>query len=365
MYDYYGWRPYVPVHKKLANAKKFAEKKLKGKANPVEPSGKGRKITTTFWGTAWCDNLETYSDFENRMPRGRTYIRNGSVVHLEIKPGVVKSYVAGSDTYEIAVKIDPLKPERWKAIKKKCSGEIGSVVELLQGKLSKHVLGIVTDKKEGLFPSPKEIKLNCSCPDWATMCKHVAATLYGVGVLLDKNPELFFKLRGVDHLELINSSVSIATGKADSETLDEGSLEDIFGVELTNSLEQKPKQKKAVVKKASKKTSKKTVKKAAKKTIKKATKTTASKPLPKQAKVSTNKASKKTSEKTVKKAAKKTIKKATKTTASKPLPKKAKVSTNKASKKTAKKTAKKAKTKTVVSTRKTSKSVKTTKKTKK
>jgi len=162
-YGGYGWRPYVSVAQKLAQAKRFVAKKLKGKANPITPEGK--KITKTFWGDAWCENLETYSDFENRMPRGRTYIRNGSVVHLEISKGVIKSYVAGSDTYEIVVKIKPLKPERWKAIKKKCSGEIGSVVELLQGKLSKHVLGIVTNKKEGLFPSPQEIDLDCSCPD--------------------------------------------------------------------------------------------------------------------------------------------------------------------------------------------------------
>ena len=274
MYGYYGWAPYVPVAQKLANAKAFIAKKLKGKANPITIDG--RKITKTFWGEAWCENLETYSDFENRMPRGRAYIRNGSVVHLEIGKGVVQSYVAGSETYEIVVKIDPLKPERWKAIKKKCSGEIGSVVELLQGKLSKHVLGIVTDKKEGLFPSPKEIRLDCSCPDWATMCKHVAATLYGVGALLDRSPELFFKLRGVDHLELIDSSVSIATGKKDSGTLDEGSLEDIFGVELADSLEPKTKPKKKaavkkVAKKAARKKAKKVVRTAPKKAVRKTT----------------------------------------------------------------------------------------------
>jgi len=312
MYGYYGWRPYVSIAQKLANAKKFAEKKLKGKANPITVAG--RKITSTFWGDAWCDNLETYSDFENRMPRGRTYIRNGSVVHLEIDKGVIKSYVAGSDTYAITVKIQPLKPERWKAIKKKCSGKIGSVVELLQGKLSKHILGIVTDKKEGLFPSPKEIALDCSCPDWADMCKHVAATLYGVGVLLDKSPELFFKLRGVDHLELIDTSVSIATGKKDSETLDEGSLEDIFGVELADSLEPKTKTtgKKAAkkaVKKTTKKTAKKTVKKAAKKTAKEAAKKT----LKKTTKKSVKKTVQKTAKKAVKKAGKKTAKKTIKT----------------------------------------------------
>ena len=291
MYGYYGFRPYVPVAQKLANAKKFAEKKLKGKANPIAITG--RKITTTFWGDAWCDNLETYSDFENRMPRGRTYIRNGSVVHLEIGKGIIKSYVAGSDTYEITVKMQPLKPERWKAIKKKCTGKIGSIVELLQGTLSKHVLGIITDKKGGLFPSPKEIDLRCSCPDWAYMCKHVAATLYAVGVLLDRSPELFFKLRGVDHLELIDTSVSIATGKRDSETLDEGTLEDIFGVELADSLKPKTKTTK---KKAAKATTKKTVKKVAKKNGKKATKKT----VKKNVKKSVKKSNKKTVKRTVK-----------------------------------------------------------------
>jgi uncharacterized Zn finger protein len=232
---YYGWAPYVSVAKKLSQAKAFVQKKLGNKVNPIEIGE--RQITNTFWGTAWCDHLETYSDFSNRMPRGRAYVRNGSVVHLEIAPGVINSYVAGSETYKIVIKIDPLKPERWAEIKKKCFGEIGSVVELLQGKLSKHVLRVVTNKKEGLFPLPKEIHFDCSCPDWAKMCKHVAATLYGVGALLDKSPELFFKLRGVDHLELIDASVSIATGQKDTETLEEEHLEEIFDVELADSLE--------------------------------------------------------------------------------------------------------------------------------
>jgi uncharacterized Zn finger protein len=313
----YQWAPYVSVGQKLANARRFVAAKLKGKANPITVNG--RKITHTFWGDAWCDNLETYSDFENRMPRGRTYIRNGSVVHLEIDKGVIKSYVAGSDTYEIVVKIKPLDPERWKANKKKCSGEIGSVVELLQGKLSKHVLGIVTDKKDGLFPAPKEIDLDCSCPDWADMCKHVAATLYGVGVLLDKSPELFFKLRGVDHLELIDSSVSIATGKKDSGTLDEEALEDIFGVELADSLEPDAKPVKKPTKKpakkiAKKKVSKKAVKKAAVKKMakKSAAKKVAKKAVKKPAKKASSKKTvkKSTVKKVVKKGSKKTVKKA-------------------------------------------------------
>lgn len=310
-YDYYGFRPYVPVAKKLANAKAHAKKKLGNKPpRPIEIEG--RKIAKTFWGGAWCDNLESYSDFANRMPRGRTYVRNGSVVHLEIDKGQVTSFVAGSETYRCKIRIDPLNAGLWKTIKKKCAGEIGSVVELLQGKMSKHVLGIVTDKKGGMFPSPKEIHLDCSCPDWADMCKHVAATLYGVGALLDRQPELFFKLRGVDHLELIDESVEIGTGRADSDTLDSGSLEDIFGVELSDSLSgktAKPKRKKTV-KKAVKKTAQKTsapkkakpVRKSTKKTVKKAARKTSSRPAParKVAKKSPAKPRKKSSKKTVK-----------------------------------------------------------------
>jgi uncharacterized Zn finger protein len=301
MYDYYDFAPYVPVAKRQENARKKVAKKLGNKVNPIVIEGK--KISQTFWGNAWCTHLETYSDFENRMPRGRTYVRNGSVVHLEIDKGIIKSYVAGTETYNIEIEIKPMKQERWEIIKQKCSGEIGSVVELLQGKLSKHILAIVTNKETGLFPSPEEIQFDCSCPDWADMCKHVAATLYGVGALLDKKPELFFTLRGVDHLELIDTSVSIVTDKKDSDTLDEGNLEDIFGIELSDSLEMKPQSQKSNAPKKSPKR-----KKAAKKSVKKSKKVI---------KKTVKKAVKKSVKKTIKKAVKKTVKKAVKKTGKK------------------------------------------------
>jgi uncharacterized Zn finger protein len=289
---YYGFAPYVSVAKKLSMAKKYAANKHKSKVNPIALEGK--KISTTFWGNAWCDNLENYAEMLNRLERGRTYVRNGSVVHIGIKEGSVKSIVAGSEPYEIEIKIDPLDKARWEAVKKQCAGSVGSVVELLQGKLSKNVLAIVTDKKKGLFPSPKEIHFECSCPDafGSWMCKHIAATLYGVGSLLDKLPELFFKLRGVDHLELIDTSVAITTGKKDSDSLDESSLEAIFGIELSDSTETEPQSKPK--KKMAKKTIKKAVKKATRKVVKK-------------------KAAKK-KQKVVKKTVKKTVRKAVKTT---------------------------------------------------
>jgi uncharacterized Zn finger protein len=203
----------------------------------------GRTIATTFWGKAWCDNLESYSDYANRLPRGRTYVRNGSVVHLEIKPGKISAVVSGSELYEVEIAISALPAARWKRVKDLCAGQIGSLVELLQGRLSKSVMDVVTRHDEGLFPKPSEIEMNCSCPDWAGMCKHVAAVMYGIGARLDKQPELLFVLRKVDHLELIAGAVEAApvagAGKPrGKKTIAAGDLADVFGIEMAG--EEKP-----------------------------------------------------------------------------------------------------------------------------
>ena len=163
----------------------------------------GRTIAATFWGKAWCDNLERYSDYANRLPRGRTYVRNGSVVDLQIAPGEVNALVSGSEIYQVAVKVSAVPKARWTSICTDCAGAIDSLVELLQGRFSKGVMERICRQKTGLFPAPAEIEFSCSCPDWASMCKHVAAVLYGIGARLDEQPELLFKLRKVDEKDLI------------------------------------------------------------------------------------------------------------------------------------------------------------------
>ena len=170
---WFSYRPYVPVAQRQANAMREVKKLAKKGQTvlPVEISG--RQIASTFWGKAWCDNLESYSDFSNRLPRGRTYVRNGSVVDLQIEPGKVTSIVSGSSLYRITIKIKPLASSCWKNVKSQCGGQIGSLVELLQGKLSSGVMSIVTGRNGGLFPHAAEIEMSCSCPDWAGMCKHV------------------------------------------------------------------------------------------------------------------------------------------------------------------------------------------------
>ena len=205
----YGYRDYVPVAKRLAQAKKYALDVAKGegrKPQPVEVSG--TKIAKTFWGKAWCDHLESYSDYSNRLPRGRTYARNGSVVDLDISAAKIQAIVAGSDVYEIEIEIEPLLDSTWRLIRNDCAASIDSLLDLLGGRFSNGVMQRLTDRKSGLFPAPSEIHMNCSCPDWAGLCKHLAAVLYGVGARLDQQPELLFLLRNVDHTQLISEAVS-------------------------------------------------------------------------------------------------------------------------------------------------------------
>ena len=199
----WGWRPYVSAEERRRKAAREVEK-LKKKGRSVSPVVvEGRAIAKTFWGKAWCDNLEHYSDFANRLPRGRTYVRNGSVMDLQIARGEVQALVSGSQIYKVAVKVTPVSKARWVSICKDCSGAIDSLVELLQGRFSKGVMERICRQTTGLFPSPAEIELSCSCPDWASMCKHVAAVLYGIGARLDQQPELLFKLHAVNEKDLI------------------------------------------------------------------------------------------------------------------------------------------------------------------
>jgi uncharacterized Zn finger protein len=234
---YYGFKPYVSVAQRRQKAQREMEKRRKAghAVSPIIISG--RTIASTFWGKAWCENLESYSDFANRLPRGRTYVRNGSVVHLEIHPGKITAHVSGSELYKVEITISALADSHWKRVKGLCAGQIGSLVELLQGKLSKSVMEVVTKRNEGLFPKPAEIEMKCSCPDWAGMCKHVAAVMYGIGARLDAKPELLFLLRKVDHLELIAGVVDAApVAKANKprgkKTIAAGDLADVFGIEM-------------------------------------------------------------------------------------------------------------------------------------
>lgn len=248
---YYGrWPAYVPVARRQAKAAKEMEK-LRKQGQKIQPINRfsRRQIAKTFWGASWCEHLEQFSDYANRLPRGRTYVRNGSVCHLEILKGEVKAIVSGSSLYHIHIHIKPLAKTRWNQVKKACAGQIGSMLELLQGRLSDHVMEIVTDPETGLFPSSKEIKLACDCPDWAELCKHLAAVLYGIGVRLDEQPELLFLLRGVDYEELVDTELDIQAAtkkKSTRRRIDQKNLGALFDVEMDEAPKPGPRRKKAV-----------------------------------------------------------------------------------------------------------------------
>ena len=277
-WGYDEYREYVPVAQKKANAVKHAAQLAKKQGRePAPVKLDGRKIATTFWGQAWCQNLEAYSDYANRLPRGATYVRNGSVVDLVIKPRNIEAIVAGSETYKVTVNIDGLAKPTWKKIKQECSASIDSLLDLLAGRFSDGVMQRLTRQQEGLFPSPHEIKMKCSCPDYSDCCKHLAAVMYGVGARLDEQPELLFVLRDVDHQELVSQAV--AEGNLDRELSGhDGALagEDLgalFGIELDTtptSPRPTPTKSKPKRKLASKPTTSKTAavkKQAAKKTV--------------------------------------------------------------------------------------------------
>ena len=233
---YSGWAPYVPVAERRKRAEReVAKLAKKGQITaPVTITGKG--IANTFWGKAWCDNLESYRDFENRLPRGRTYVRNGSVLDLQIGPCEIRAMVSGSSIYRVSVSITALAKAQWRATCQDCAGGIDSVVELLQGRFSKGVMERICQQGKGLFPKPSEIKFSCSCPDYATMCKHIAAVLYGVGARLDARPELLFQLRAVDQRELVanlDSALPLSKTRPDAvKVLADDDISALFGLDM-------------------------------------------------------------------------------------------------------------------------------------
>lgn len=281
--SYYGWKPYVSVAERRAKAAKKLAKLAKGGRAIAPVIIAGRTIATTFWGKAWNENLEAYSDFSNRLPRGRTYVRNGSVLDLQIKAGEVRALVSGSEIYEVAIQVAPVAKAAWTALCRDCSGGIESLVELLQGRLSKGVMERICRQQTGLFPSPKDIHFSCSCPDWASMCKHVAAVLYGVGARLDTQPELLFTLRQVAVQELLASAsqgLSVAkAAPAKGKVLAEESFADLFDLEMADTpapkgpeKAKKPSTKKPTNTPKAKMLTKKTVETKAKASVRKTTK---------------------------------------------------------------------------------------------
>ncbi|MGZ8264239.1 MAG: SWIM zinc finger family protein [Burkholderiales bacterium] len=235
-FDDYYFKPYVPAAVRKQRAQNAAARLDKKGASRDPVTIAGSAIARTFWGRSWCRNMERYSDFYSRLGRGRSYVRSGAVLDLHIEQGAVAASVMGSRLYTVEVKIGPVPKARWDALCKRCAGGIDSVVELLQGRFSDAVMGHICGDECGLFPAPREIRFNCTCPDWASMCKHVAAVLYGIGARFDTRPELFFRLRGVDGGDLIAAAgqgvTAAPAGAGTARRLEDADLSALFGIEI-------------------------------------------------------------------------------------------------------------------------------------
>ena len=235
MRDDYYFKPYLSAAERKRRADKAAAKLDKGGKSRDPVVGSGSAIARTFWGRAWCNNMNRYSDYLNRLDRGRSYVRSGAVLDLRIDRGAVKASVMGTRLYSVNVKIATVPKARWERLRALCTGGIDSVVELLQGRFSDAVMAHICGTEAGLFPAQSEIGFDCTCPDWASMCKHVAAVFYGIGARLDTRPELLFTLRGVDGNELITAAgagLAASAGGGNARRLEGADLSALFGIEI-------------------------------------------------------------------------------------------------------------------------------------
>jgi uncharacterized Zn finger protein len=239
---YYNYPRYVSVAEKKATAKRklIALKKKHPAISPIVIEGK--TLARTWWGKSWNRNLERYADYANRIGRGRSYVRHGAVLDLQITPGTISAMVMGSHSspYRVTITIKPVPKNHWRNIKTQCKGKMDSLKQLLAGEFPKTLEEVFTKKGQGLFPAPEEISLDCSCPDWAVMCKHVAAVMYGVGARLDDDPSLFFVLRKADVKDLVSETVKqgkkellTRSKKKSSRMIEEhADLSELFGIDL-------------------------------------------------------------------------------------------------------------------------------------
>ena len=229
-------QPTTSELKRKSEASRVSAEKKGKRLEPVVIQG--RKIAKSWWGRAWCDNLERYADYESRLSRGKRYVKTGAVIDLSITKGRIQAKVQGSrkTPYKVEIRISPLSEERCQEILQKCGKRVETLEKLLSGDFPEELKELFT-QRGGLFPSSREISFSCSCPDWALMCKHVAAVLYGIGARLDENPSLFFELRGIEMGRFIDVAIANRVermlknaGRTSGRTIDEGDICGLFGI---------------------------------------------------------------------------------------------------------------------------------------
>lgn len=188
---------------KSGHAGKAGDKATAGitaRTTAVPVPARPRAVGTTWWGQRWITVLEHGSrDGVTRLGKGRAYARDGHVHGLEIKPGMVRATVTDDelDSHLVTLKLGAFDAKTWQRILQQMSGQALFAAELLNGVMPKDIERVFRSVGKSLFPSDThEIDADCSCEDWSSPCRHVAATHYVLGEALDHDPFLLFELRG-------------------------------------------------------------------------------------------------------------------------------------------------------------------------
>ena len=156
------------------------------------------EIGETWWSKRWIKVLESFS-MGTRLTRGRSYARQGQVISIDVEPGLVKAKVQGSQPrpYNVKIRLEPLSDQDWDKVTDAMASQAIFAAKLLAGEMPNTIEEAFASVHVSLFPTAlRELNTDCSCPDWANPCKHIAAVYYLLAERFDEDPFLIFKLRG-------------------------------------------------------------------------------------------------------------------------------------------------------------------------
>ncbi len=210
---------------KLAQAR-LADLRADGalQLNPVHE--KSRKLAKNAWGSAWMRQLAYCEQEGFSLAAGRSLLRHGCVLDVQVGRGTIDALVSGEELYEIHLKLAEPDEEKIEYLREQCGAHIDSLVALLDGKIDASVMQQLCDPEEGLLPLPYEWQMDCNCPDWNEPCPHAAAAIYAAGCLIDAEPRLLFTLRGIEPSTLCEVP---STAAADFDATD---LANTFGIDI-------------------------------------------------------------------------------------------------------------------------------------
>ncbi len=174
-------------------------------ANGIKAQTQRGQFGKTWWASRWIAALERLVD-SARLARGKSYARGGQVLNLDIQPGRVEARVQGSrpSPYKVRIEIQPLSEGDWERVADAMAEQALFAAKLLAGEMPPNIEEAFAAAKVSLFPaSRKDLTTDCSCPDWANPCKHIAAVYYLLGEQFDADPFLLFRLRGKGKDELM------------------------------------------------------------------------------------------------------------------------------------------------------------------